>query len=1797
MRTRTILAFTIILLASINCFGQGLVMPRRRPKPVEPATTQPPVTEQTTPASSPLPAALPVTAIKINARIDGQVATVRVEHLFRNDSDDVLEGTYYFPVPEGATLLEFAVYDGDERRVGRIKEKAEARAAYTAATAQGEDPAILEMTKRGWFQSHVYPIAPHADKRIEIIYTQLLADKDGVVTLDYPLGRGYKKLKVPVSRVEIDVDLRAEVAIKNFFSPTHPLDMQYDGDRHATGKVVTAGGDRAENFQLTYSLSDQEISASLITYRKKGEDGYFLLMLSPKIDFDRKRISAKDVLFVIDISGSMSGDKLKQAKEALRFGITKTLNEADTFNIVAFESSVHPMSPGLIPATRANLDQALNFIDKLEATGGTHITGALVTALGMLQRGARPNNVVFVTDGQGDEPPEQTLAKVSAANTIKARLFTFGVGTDVNRIFLEQLAMQNRGALSNITDQSQVSRTLSTFFAKVSEPVLADLRVDFGPVAADRMHPAELPDLYTKSQIRIFGRYHNQEDLENVTVSLTGRMSEQAQRFDFSGLHFPLFTTDKDALPKLWATERVNALLAEIRTSGERPELKQEVIELAREFNLVTPYTSMYVPTTAEIQREKETEQKVTAGVDITLKVIEKGKQQVTVTGDQSFERLQLLADLQKAPVSSGPGSGGGTGTGDAVLIQSNSSSLSFSVDGASIRNLPLNGRNFVQLATLSPNTASPAPNAVVDAQGAVIPNATVTIKDQNTGAARTVTTDATGSYSVAGLPPGTYQVQVQAPGFAATTVSNVVVQPGQNTGAGVTLNAGGTTETVTVTSVAAALDTSTTHISASQNSNLLKELPSLAPVDSLARLAPGVIAGATNQSPHSSASANRSSEFQLRINGGQPLANEFTIDGHTNSGIDGMPVIAIRSLDAIEMLHVMTTRGAGDVSLTGAAAINLITRSGTNYYHGSVFDYHLDNRLDALSPLERRSGLENTPLMRSDLFGGTLGGPIIRDRLFFFASFAREHETARRFIDSTAALLTPTARGLAELSQRFVDSSTVNDLLTRGPLALAIGEPRITRTFIIPMLGVPIEFGEVIRKIPSRTIGYEAGARMNYEITNRDRLQLSYWHNTRGEENTISRLAAGYAGDREANAQLGGVRWTRLLSPHSTNELALAFNRSNLSMTPSRDLINPDQPLNQSPGVIVGYRGLSYGANPLLVAAHGATLFTVSDTLNKNVGRHTVKLGGQLGARLTRMDYLPGAGGQFTYASFDDFVLDQPASLAVAIGDARSRFTEWHGHVFMDDAWRMRSNLTLSLGFSYEKANQPINQLFDRIRRREADPARALFDSGLHVTTIDRDNNNLAPRVGFAYTPRFRLFGKNWFGYDKTVIRGGVSLSYDQTAYRPLADVAASAPNVLLGVLTPSNSPATFPNVPDAAGLRALLGPSPLAYARTELAQGFHTPSNLVWHLETSRDFEDQLTVAVAYIGARGAGLIRAVDGNPFSTNATGPLRIYESSGHSIYHALEVRAELRLTNRLTGGVTYTLSKLIDDMPDNAASLGGVGNPASLAASSLPVFAQNPFDTSRGERALSSLDRRHNLTANFVWSLPLHRGQRGIAGGLLSGWKASGIVEVASGSPYTPLQYGGHSTALFAAIFADRLGSIRPFNSNADAPVDAVAFSNAANRCFNFFANADGSPFISPTGFIIADRSGFHAGSPMTARFIYNDYLVEQGLRARGLAPDALGKTFAAGRPFGDVGRNTLVSPQLKNVNFALMKNTKLGEKVTLQLRSEFFNLFNHPNHARPDAIVENAGGYGFADLGETDATPRRIRIALKLMF
>jgi Mg-chelatase subunit ChlD len=1784
MRPRFLIASMVLLLASVDCFAQGVVTPRRHTKPQQTQETEnilSPATRNSTAnkidanLNQSLPSTLPVSAIQIKLKLVGQVAIVRVEHTFRNDTDENLEGTYYFPVPEGASLLEFAVFDGEERRVGRVKEKEEARRAYTVATTQGENPAILEMTRRGWFQSHIYPIPPHSDKRVEIIYSQILSAKDGVITFDYPLGQGYQKLKVPVGKVEIELDLSATSALNNVFSPTHPIDFNFDGQRHVTGKLSTVGGGDAENFCLQYSLAVKDVALSLLTYRKKGEDGHFLMMLSPKVDFDKRRISSKDVIFVIDVSGSMDGEKLQQAKEALRFGLKQTLKESDRFNIIAFESQIKVMSPAMMFATSSSISQALDFVDKLKAEGGTNINDSLVSAMQMFEANDRPHNLVFLTDGEPSSSisdPQQIATNVKAANRNRAHLFAFGVGSKVNNFLLEKLASDNRGADSKITDTTELNHTISSFFAKVSQPVLSDLRVDFGQLQVEGTYPAELPDLYTRGQIKIFGRYRNAEDLRDVAIALTGQMNEQSQRFDFNGLDFPLENGENEFLAKLWANERVTALLAQIRLYGEKSELKDEVISLAREYNLVTPYTSMYVPTASEIQSERAGEQ-TTAPVN---------------------QQTDMAADVVN------------------VLAESATVGNTFDAKGIANRqidSLPLNGRSGLTPLSIDAGrivnrqNSFAAPGTIVDESGAVVPNATITIKDENTGATRTVQTNSDGNYSVAGLPPGTYSIGVAAAGFKTAQVNDVTIQPGQVFATGVELSVGGVSETVTVTNVASSLNFSASQNSSNIEPKKLKDLPTLEPIEKFSLLTPGVTTSSSDGLNRPQFGLTREFDWRLFVNGGRALSNSRTLNGVDNNGLDGQPTISIHSSDAIESLNIMTTRSSGDVGLSGASSINLQTRSGTNYYHGSIFDYYLNRGLGALSTLERRGGLNNQPKYKNSLYGGTLGGPISRDRYFFFGSFQGEKESAQRFFDSTSAYQTPTLQGLEDLSRSMGNTLTVADLLARNPLNQPIGSVLSNRTFVRNIQGVAAGFDEITRLIPSTTKGYEASGRFDANLTLRDTVEAEYWINKRKATNSIGQLVAGFTGNANHDGHLALLRWNRNLSPNSVNEATFSFNRSSLAFLSNLNAGDTNASVN------LGLYGLSYGGNAFLPSRFNSTLFEFSDTVSRAEGRHNVKLGGQVTRRLTNFNELNGVRGQYNFAGFNDFVLNQPLTLAVAAGDARAHFTETHQHYFLDDAWRVKSNLTLTLGLSYENATQPVNSLAEKLFTRESNAATALFDTTLPIElrTINKvkgDHNNFAPRFGFAYTPRFQIWGWNPFGFDKTIIRGGLSVSYDRTSYRPLADIAKSSPNILLAVISPdklSSLPA-FPQLPDTGTLLSLFDKDATKFSRAELATDYRNPYSVNWHLAASRDFNKKTIFEIGYAGSRGIGLTRLLDANALNNHSADAIysssRLYESTGRSIYHALQTKIDVQVIDTLVLGTSYTLSKLIDDVPDYRSAITGINQFPVFGAT--PSLAQNPLDVSGGERALSNLDRRHSFNGHFMYTFPRLRGRSGFMAKLTEGWQASGIFELGSGSPYTAIQYFGQSagsTAIYSSMFADRFGSVRPFTGNLSAAPETVAFSNAANQFYRFFLNADGTPFVSATGFIVANRRSFFAGELMEARYVYNDYGVEQAARRMGLAADAFGKTYAAGRPFGNEGRNNLISPKLMNVDFALIKTTKLSEKVSLQFRAESYNLFNHPNRSKPNFILENAGGRGFADLDEVDASPRRIRLALKLIF
>jgi Ca-activated chloride channel family protein len=340
----------------------------------------------------------------------------------------------------------------------------------------------------------------------------------------------------------------------------------------------------------------------LLTNREPGKDGYFLMLLSPKSDLKSTEREAKDIIFVLDTSGSMSGEKIDKAKSALRFGVDSLFDD-DRFNIVSFSGEEHLMATGLVQATKEGKQKGHAFIEHLRAEGGTNINDALVTALKQLGPAGRTQMVVMITDGLptvGITDINKICDNIIKENGGRARLFCFGVGYDVNTTLLDRLSLDNRGTTDYIEPAEDLEVKVSSFFAKVNYPVLTDLHLDLGGVQSDMVYPRALPDLFKGSQLVLVGRY--KDSASNSTVRLKGKIGGKERSFSFAGQSFPQETSQNEFLPRLWATRRVGYLLEQIRLNGANKELVDEITSLGTRYGIVTPYTSFLITEDAKFK-------------------------------------------------------------------------------------------------------------------------------------------------------------------------------------------------------------------------------------------------------------------------------------------------------------------------------------------------------------------------------------------------------------------------------------------------------------------------------------------------------------------------------------------------------------------------------------------------------------------------------------------------------------------------------------------------------------------------------------------------------------------------------------------------------------------------------------------------------------------------------------------------------------------------------------------------------------------------------------------------------------------------------------------------------------------------------------------------------------------------------------------------------------------------------------------------------------------------------------------
>ncbi len=609
MRTKSIaiffVAFSAFFAFAAVVGAQGIIVPIECD--VRPCRPMPP-------RPVPLPNALPVKSIELDTRIEGQVATTHVTQVFRNDTPYTLEGTYFFPIPESASIVEFAIWENGKKLVGEVRSREEARRIYDDIVRRQRDPGLLEYAGKDLFQASIFPIPPNSDKKLELRYSQILKAESGTVAYRYPLGTGRSvwqrwnddlvRRNAPTQKfgtVSGKIEIVGREALRNIYSPSHQIDVSRKGETNATVSFETSNNDN--DFQLFYGLSSNDFGLSLLTYREPGKDGYFLLQLSPKDDLALREIINKDIVFVLDTSGSMAdraGDggkdesKLDKARNALLFGI-RTLRDGDRFNVINFAGEEHLMEGGLIAANADGRRRGEEFVKRLTPNGGTNINDALRAALRQFDSSDRPKMLVFLTDGLptvGESDPAKIIKNAAEIKVSGLRMFNFGVGYDVNTILLDKLAAENGGTADYVEPKEDLEVKVSNFFAKVSSPVLTDLELDFGGVQTDLMYPRKLGDIFRGSQLTVIGRYRNVNDLSNITMRLRGRTGRESRTFEYRDLDFPLRSEKNDFLPRLWATRRVGWLIEQIRSNGENKELRDEIVDLGTRFGIVTPYTS-----------------------------------------------------------------------------------------------------------------------------------------------------------------------------------------------------------------------------------------------------------------------------------------------------------------------------------------------------------------------------------------------------------------------------------------------------------------------------------------------------------------------------------------------------------------------------------------------------------------------------------------------------------------------------------------------------------------------------------------------------------------------------------------------------------------------------------------------------------------------------------------------------------------------------------------------------------------------------------------------------------------------------------------------------------------------------------------------------------------------------------------------------------------------------------------------------------------------------------------------------
>lgn len=1009
----------------------------------------------------------------------------------------------------------------------------------------------------------------------------------------------------------------------------------------------------------------------------------------------------------------------------------------------------------------------------------------------------------------------------------------------------------------------------------------------------------------------------------------------------------------------------------------------------------------------------------------------------------------------------------------------------------------------------------------VSDPTGAVIPNAVVSVKSLETGEARQVKTGPTGAYRIEAVNPGHYEISVSADNFQTIVLHGREVVGSLITSADVHLAIGAHTESVDVVAKNNAVETENGEISHNISNTDIRQLPivSLNPIE-LALTEPGVSDTATR---------GLSNGVNFSVNGQRPRSNNFLIDGQDNNDnfVEGQGFQPINP-QAVQEVSVLTNAYGAEFGRGGASVTNVITRGGTNQYHGDVWEYYTGSGLNAIDASQGLTPGVTPTQVRSNThnYGFAFGGPIVKDKLFFF--FSPEWQ---RFYGNGTSLpfYAPTQQGIADLNSYGTANATELTKYFSGLQAPGTGTCVFTQ---VSNAGTCIHFAETsVRVVPVQSPDTQYTTRFDYLASPSDVLSLHYVHDRQSVSpdfiNNPGSLP-GFDSLQGGPAESLGTTWTHTFNPATVNEFRASWGHFDFAFAPVA--ADQNNPLLLMPNVsIAGVNPLfpALGLNTHLPQGREHQTYQFQDAVTLTRGQHMFKVGADV-ARLIVKDTIAinsrgvlsyTSGGGFTgLGNFLDDFSGSAGSASLTYGNAEIRPKMFQEAYYVQDTWKLRRNLTLDLGIRYEFSTNPENLL----AYPAIDPTTELNSTTFSFNRVREDGNNWAPRVGFAYSPAF-------FGNGKTVIRGGYGIFYDSFFTNILDTTAAAAPNAVAGLVQATNGGRGLTNLSSQlSAIPSVL--NPLSSVQS-VSNNLVNPMVHQYNLNIERELPANMLATIAYVGAYGQHLYASDQLNPFGglvmSNGfvsglqprldpnRGSIAYRDNSASSNYNALDLKLERRFTKNLMVRGSYTYSRALDNSSEVFLVTGGTPYPQDQL---------NPATARSSEYGLSAYNPNQRFSIAYVFDVPGFRSSNDMLDKLAyltRGWQLSSVASLQSGLPNTPFVGGIDTNG------DGNASNGRPNLGNPNAPIGTTAIDGA---------------LLGP-GFTPGSLYDAFSGAPVNASQVH--WLVQPGV--------------------GNVQRNSYYEPGIVTWNMSVARNFHVpgtGEKSMFQVRADAYDVLNHANES-----------------------------------